>query len=43
MTCLHGMFLAMLRARKLKDDECGVPFLPQTRNDKRDTYPWYEL
>ena len=43
MTCLHGMFLAVLCARTVKDDEAGLLFLIQTRSDKRDTYPWHQF
>ena len=43
MQCLHGMFLAVLRAKKMRDDESGLLFPVQTSNGKRDTYPWHHL
>ena len=43
MQCLHGMFLAVLRARKMRDDESGLLFPVQASSGKRDTYPWFRL
>ena len=43
MTNLHGMFLAVVRARKLKDDELGLPFPVSAQHEKRDTYPWHHF
>ena len=42
VTNLHNMFLAVLRARKLKDDESGLLFPVLAPNKKRDTYPWHQ-
>ena len=43
VTSLHGMFLAVVRARKLKEDESGLLFPAPARHEKRDTYPWHQL
>ena len=43
VTSLHSMFLAVLQARKLKDDESGLLFPVPAQNEKRDTYPWHHL
>ena len=43
MTNLHGMFLAVLRAKKLKDDESGLLFPVPAWHEIRDTYPWHQL
>ena len=43
VTSLHGMFLAVLRALKLKDDESGLLFPVSAQHEKRDTYPWHQL
>ena len=37
------MFLAVLRAKKLKDDESGLLFPLPARHETRDTYPWHQL
>ena len=37
------MFLMVLRARKLKEDESGLLFNTQDRREPRDLYPWYQL
>ena len=43
MTNPHAMFLAVVRARKLKDDESGLLFPVSAYHEKRDTYPWHQL
>ena len=43
MTNLHAMFLAVVRTRKLKDDESRLLFPVSARHEKQDTYPWHQL
>ena len=43
VTSLHAMFLAVVRARKLKDDESRILFPVLAQHQKRDTYPWHQL
>ena len=43
VTSLHIMFLAVLQARKQKDDESGLLFPVPAQNETRDTYPWHQL
>ena len=43
MRGVHGVYLAVLRARKTKEDESSLLFPGHRRNDETDTYPypWY--
>ena len=43
VTNLHGMSLAVVRARKRKEDESGLLFPVSALHEKRDTYPWHQL
>ena len=43
VTSLHIMFVEVLRAKKLKNDDSGLLFPVPARNEKRDTYTWYQL
>ena len=38
---LHGMFLAVLQAKKEKEDEAGLLFPVERRKTQHDRYPWY--
>ena len=38
-----NLFLAVLQAGKLREDESGLLFPIMSKSNKRDTYPWYEL
>ena len=40
---LHEMFLLVLRACKVVEDESGLMFPVQFRKEPRNTYPWYQL
>ena len=40
---LHGMFLAVLRAKKENEDEAGLTFPVERREARQDRYPWYQL
>ena len=39
----HGMFLAVLRARKDKEDEVGLCVALERRKAPQDCYPWHRL
>ena len=42
-TPLGNLHLAVVRARKRKDDESGLLFPVSAQHEKRDTYPWHQL
>ena len=43
MQCMLGNIPAVLRARKLREDESGLLFPIMSKNDRRATHPWYQL
>ena len=43
MTSLHSMSLAILQAKKLRDDESRLLSPVPARIEKRDSYPWHHF
>ena len=40
---LHGMFLAVVWAKKEKEDKAGLLLLVERRKAQQDRYPWLQL
>ena len=41
--CLHNIFLAVPRTRKVRDDEIGVLFDAKHGRTPKNSYPWHQL